>query len=413
MAKRRTIRAWARPARFKVQRSTLTSALFLLLAVAALGAVLFWPETKPEAGEQAGGGFVFRFPVTTAVVTDSPVVETAELVGDVVSARRSTLAFDRSGTLASVAVRLGDRVAAGQLLAELDDRVLVEDLASATAAAEVASEEAAFAKREARRAAEVGDDVVSESERERLASEAAVTERRVAQRQAEVARLQAQLGKGKLRAPFDGVIAQRLLDEGAQTGPANPVFDLVDPDYREVRLEVPAPLVGSLGVGSPVVLTLDEQPGWELGAQLDALVPAADPGSRSFTAVIRIEGEATEEGSSTTEALLPGLFVRARLTLREVVGQPVVPVDALLESERGFVVYKVAAPTEEAQEQAGPMGAPPTAELVPVRVLARSTSHAAIAPFQPGAVVADDEVVVTGAQNIFPGAPLGIQQPQR
>lgn len=396
-----------------MQRSTLTSALFLLISVAALGVVLFWPETKPEAAEQGGGGFVFRFPVTTTAVTDDPVIETAELVGDVVSARRSTLAFDRSGTLASVAVRLGDRVEAGQLLAELDDRVLAEDLASAVAAAEVAAEEAAFAKREAQRAREVGDDVVSESERERLASEAAVTERRLAQRQAEVARLRAQLEKGKLRAPFAGVIAQRLLDEGAQTGPASPVFDLVDPDHREVRLEVPAPLVGSLGVGSAVVLTLDEQPGWELADQLDALVPAADPGSRSFTAVIRIEGESTEEGRSSTEALLPGLFVRARLTLRQIAGQPVVPVDALLESERGFVVYKVVQPTDEEVEAAGPMGAPPKSEIVPLRVLARSATHAAVASFQPGGLAPGDEVVVTGAQNIFPGAPLGVQQAQR
>lgn len=394
-------------------RSTLTSGLFLLAAVAALVAVLFWPEPAAEAAGDGGGGLGgFRFPVTTVEVTGEQVVESVELVGDVVSARRSTLAFDRGGTLVRVAVRLGDRVEAGQLLAELDDRVLTEDLGAAQAAVEVAQEEAAFARREAQRAQEVGEDVVSESERERLASEAAVRERRLAQRQAEVARLQAQLEQGRLVAPFAGVIARRLLDEGAQAGPQSPVFDLVDPDLREVRLEVPAPLVGSLGVGSPLMLTLDERPGWQLAAELAALVPAADPGSRSFVAVIRIEDGSGEDADAPTAALLPGLFVRARLQLREVTGQPVVPVDALQETERGFIVYAVAPPEEVEGAPAGGPPPPPTARLVPVRVLARSATHAAVAPFEPGALTPGQQVVVTGAPNIFPGAPLGIQPPR-
>jgi RND family efflux transporter MFP subunit len=380
--------------------------------MAALAAVLLWPEPGAEAAEQGGGGMGgFRFPVTVALVGDDAVVETAELVGDVVSARRSTLAFDRNGTVLSVSVRMGDLVEKGQVLAELDDRVLAQDLASAHAAAEVAAEEAKFAEREAQRAREVGEDVVSESERERLQSNAAIAARRLVQRQSEAARLQAQLDEGKLRAPFSGVIARRLLDEGAQAGPNAPVFDLVDPDHREVRLEVPAPLVGSLGVGSPVVLSLDERPEWSLEVELDALVPAADPGSRSFIAIVRIDEIDRNAAENPNAVLLPGLFVRARLTLREVRDHPVVPIDALVESPRGFVVYAVAPPEPmEASEAAGPAPAAPTAKLVPVRVLARNASHAAVAPFEPGALTAGAQVVVTGVQNIYPGAPLGIPQ---
>jgi RND family efflux transporter MFP subunit len=393
-----------------VNRSSLTSALFLLVAIAALAAVLLWPEPGTEAAEQGGGMGDFRFPVTAALVGDGAVVESAELVGDVVSARRSTLAFDRNGTLLSVVVRMGDRVTKGQLLAELDDRVLAQDLASAQAAAEVAAEETKYAEREAQRAREVGDDVVSDSERERLQSDAAVTARRLVQRLSEAARLQAQLDKGKLRAPFSGVIARRMLDEGAQAGPSAPVIDLVDPDHREIRLEVPAPLVGSLGVGSPVVLSLDERPEWSLEVALDALVPAADPGSRSFIAIVRIDEISSDAGENPNAVLLPGLFVRARLTLREVSGQPVVPIDALLESPRGFAVYAVAPP--EAAAEAGQAPAAPTAKLVQLRILARNASHAAVAPFEPSALAPGSRVVVTGVQNIFPGAPLGLAQGQ-
>lgn len=395
-----------------MNRSTLTSALFLLLAIAALVAVLFWPEPASEdAGAAGGGGGDYRFPVTTALIGDGAVVETAELVGDVVSARRSTLTFDRSGTLESVLVRMGDQVEKGQVLAELDDRVLAQDLASAHAAAEVAAEEAKFAEREARRAREVGEDVVSESERERLQSDAAVAARRLVQRQSEAARLQAQLDEGKLRAPFAGVIARRMLDEGAQAGPSAPVFDLVDPLHREVRLEVPAPLVGALGVGSPVVLSLDERPEWSLEVNLDALVPAADPGSRSFTAIVRIDELHADGNEDPNLVLLPGLFVRARLTLKEINGQPVVPINSLVESDRGVVVYAVQMPGES-NETEDPSGLPPApvAKLVPLRVLARNATQAAVAPFEPGALSPGGQVVVTGVQNIFPGARLGLPQ---
>jgi hypothetical protein len=89
----------------------------------------------------------------------------------------------------------------------------------------------------------------------------------------------------------------------------------------------------------------------------------------------------------------------------------VVPINALVESPRGFVVYAVAPPAEGgAAPGAGQAPAAPTAKLVPIRVLARNATHAAVAPFEPGALVAGSQVVVTGVQNIYPGAPLGIPQ---
>lgn len=164
-------------------------------------------------------------------------------------------------------------------------------------------------------------------------------------------------------------------------------------------------------MGSPVVLSLDERPDWQLEVALDALVPAADPGSRSFIAIVRIDEISSETGENPNAVLLPGLFVRARLTLREVSGQPVVPINALVESPRGFAVYEVAPPEEsEAAPAAGQAPAAPSAKLVPLRVLARNATHAAVAPFEPGALQVGSQVVVTGVQNIFPGAPLGLPQ---
>ncbi len=126
---------------------------------------------------------------------------------------------------------------------------------------------------------------------------------------------------------------------------------------------------------------------------------------------MRIDEIRSAAGENPNAVLLPGLFVRARLTLREVRDQPVVPINALVESSRGFAVYAVAQPEQvEAESGAGQAPAAPTAKLVPVRVLARNASQAAVAPFEPGALLAGAQVVVTGVQNIYPGASLGIPQ---
>ena len=367
-------------------RNSLLPAFILLAAVAGLLAALFWPEAAEVEGAGGRGGG-FQFPVTYVAVVSGDAAETVELVGDVVSARRSTLAFDRSGTLLSVHARLGDRVEKGQLLAELDDAVLREEHAAAVAALEVAKEQAAFAEREAKRAEEVGADVVADSEADRLRSEANTAHARVHQQEASTRKLAAELERGKLRAPFTGIVAQRLLDEGAQTGPANPVLDLVDPERREVRLEVPAQLVGALQVGSVVELTLDEKPQFSLQSSLDALIPATDRGSRSFTAVLRLDQAASSE-------LLPGLFVRARLTLKEVQAQLLVPVDAVMQGERGHVLVKA----DEKNQ----------ASFVPVRVLVSDADQMAVTSLIPGGLNVGDRVLVTGVQNVFPGAPLGL-----
>ncbi len=367
-------------------RNSLLPAIILLAAVAALLAALFWPES-PEVEGAGGMGGGFQFPVTYVEVVSGDASETVELVGDVVSARRSTLAFDRSGTLLAVHARLGDRVESGQLLAELDDSVLREEHAAAAAALEVAMEQAAFAEREAKRAEEVGEDVVADSEADRLRSEANTAQARVQQQQAAVRKLAAELERGKLRAPFSGIVAQRLLDEGAHAGPGNPVLDLVDPERREVRLEVPAPLVGSLQTGSTVELTLDQNPNFRLESTLDALIPATERGSRSFTAVLRLD-------QSTVADLLPGLFVRARLTLKEVTQQLLVPVDSVLQGERGHVVVTV--------------GEGNTANFVPVRVLVSDADQMAVVSLIPDGLNVGDQVLVTGVQNVFPGAPLGL-----
>ncbi|MHC4846650.1 MAG: efflux RND transporter periplasmic adaptor subunit, partial [Planctomycetota bacterium] len=309
-----------------------------------------------------------------------------------------------AGRVTEVNVDIGDEVAEGSVLARLDDRVLQHDLAVARALAEAARVDLEFAEREAERGERVGADLINASDLDRRASNAGTARAQYAQRLAEIERLAAVLAQGVLLAPFDAVVSSRNVTLGsyAAAGRAGALgtapFTLVDMVNREVRLEIPPSVATGLKVGAPVVLRVDELPGLRIETQLDELVPAADLASRTFVGVVRLDG------LDPDRLMMPGMFVRATFERTRVQGRMVVPTDALMVGDDGYFIVAMDDPTGGPGEDGMPPA--PTARIVPVSVLAHDREQAAIAPLQPGSLAPDSKIVVTGADNAFPGAPL-------
>jgi RND family efflux transporter MFP subunit len=374
------------------------------LAGAALALPLALSACSEEAAAGAGGGFVFRIPVTWSPLAQAEVVETVELVGDVYSRRWAELAFERAGRVTAVNVDIGDEVHEGAELARLDDSVLIQELAVARALAEAARANLDFAEREAARGEKVGVDLINASDIDRRTSAAAAARANHARSLAEIERIGAVLAQGVLLAPFDAVVSSRNVTLGsyATAGRAGALgsapFTLVDMVNREVRLELPPSVATGLKVGAPVTLRADELPGLALETQLHELVPAADLASRTFVGVVRLDG--LDPG----RRLMPGMFVRATFERTRVQGQMVVPTDALMVGGGGYSIVVMDDPAGGVGEDGMPPA--PTARIVPVNVLAHDREQAAIAPLQPGALAPDAKIVVTGADNAFPGAPL-------
>jgi RND family efflux transporter MFP subunit len=345
----------------------------------------------------AGG---FRIPVTWASVESGRVVETVELVGDVLSRRWARLAFESPGRVAEVLADLGDQVSEGQLLASLDGEVLVRELDVARTLVDSARIDADFAAREARRGSEAGVDVLSASEQDRRVAGAAGAGARLAQREAELARLQELLARTRLLAPFPGIVASREITLGSYAAPGQPAFTLVDLVQREVHVEIPAPIATSMTLGVPVELRVDSLPDVVVTGTMDELVPTASLSSRTFTGVVRLDG------LPGADKLLPGMFARARFAQLAVDGRTVVPSDAVLQDALGarVVVLDRPAAGDAPAEDGRPLA--PTARIVPVRVLAADDSRTAVQAIEPGALQPGDRVIVTGADNVYPGAPL-------
>lgn len=347
-------------------------------------------EPPAAAGPTGGGGFVF--PVTFVEAAVGEVLEGVNVVGDVGSRQRAHLAFERSGRLIEVLAETGDTVAAGAVLARMDESVLRAELQAAEAALAAVRTDAQYAQDESQRAQDLGE-ALADSERDRLKTLASVRATQVLQREAELLRLQTLLEQSELRAPFDGIITQHAVTTGSYILNGVQAFELLDLRNLELRLEIPASVAGQVKEKDLVVVELPgDAPPAEISLPLHAILPAADARTRTFRGIVRLDAAAAP-------GLRPGMFVRARLPLRASSGLKV-PVDALLENPQGAVVV-VADP--------GAAAGPPTARFVPVRVLARAGGMAAVESLEPGALAVGAQVVVTGCDNVFPGAPLLLQ----
>lgn len=129
--------------------------------------------------------------------------------------QRVELSTPVSGTVRTVNVAAGERVRKGQLLLQLDDRVLASRADEAAAAVARQREEAAEAARELKRVEELYErSVIATTELDQARLRQAAASARLGEAQARYRRETRQRDDSSLRAPFDAVVVVRLAEPG-------------------------------------------------------------------------------------------------------------------------------------------------------------------------------------------------------
>jgi membrane fusion protein, multidrug efflux system len=265
--------------------------------------------------------------VEVVVVRPVPRETTAETLGTVRARATAAVAPQVMGRLTAVAVSEGSVVAAGALLATIDDTTVRAQLASAEGAvteAEAAREEAdrAISQAEASKAlAEktferfqkllVGkvvtpqefDEVemrrtVAVKELERAQQKRAQVNAKVAQARGQADAAKATLAWTRVTAPFAGVIVEKRADPGSMAVPGVPLFVLEDPRRHRIETSVPETYLPLLRKGTPVQVILDADPGKPFSAVVTEIVPAIDPASRTFTVKADLPAGRARSGQS-------------------------------------------------------------------------------------------------------------------
>ena len=282
-------------------------------------------------GEKGKQGAAVSRPVVqgveVVVVRTVPRETTAESVGTVRAKTTAAVAPQVMGRLTGVAVSEGSVVAAGALLATIDDTAVRAQLSSAEGAvaeAEAAREEAdrAISQAEAGKALaektferfrkllegkvvtqQEYDEVemrrtVAVKDLERAQQKKAQVTAKISQAKGQADAAKATLAWTRVVAPFAGVIVEKRADAGGMAVPGVPLFLLEDPRRHRIEASVSETYLPRLRKGSPVQVILDADPGKPFSAAVTEIVPAIDPASRTFTVKADLPAGRARSGQS-------------------------------------------------------------------------------------------------------------------
>ncbi len=190
-----------------------------------------------------------------------------------------------------VLVKPGDQVAQGSLIAQLDDGGRAQELRGAQAALRDASRRLARRIPLARAGATAA---VTPEELDAARSQ-------VAQERARVAALSAAVAETQLRAPFNGVVAEQLLNAGALSGPGRPVVRLASKGELRVRFAVPEEGTAAIALGVPLRIEGQSLPLHATG-RVVGVNPQVDVSSRMVYALASVELRPDSQEPLTTGA---------------------------------------------------------------------------------------------------------------
>jgi multidrug efflux system membrane fusion protein len=241
--------------------------------------------------------------------------------GEIRARHEPALAFRVGGKLTRRLVEVGERVSKDQPLAELDPEDLglrAEASGAQLAAAEsdVALARSEFDRQQALRERSLNSASAFDSARARIDSAQA----RLLAAKADHAVNRNQASYAVLRAPADGVIAQRMAETGQVVAAGQAVFQLAEDGDREVLIALPEQTIAEISIGQPVQIQLWSQGETLLNGRIRELAPAADPASRTFAARVAIEGmqAPVELGQSARVFLASAAQATLRLPLAAV-----------------------------------------------------------------------------------------------
>lgn len=301
--------------------------VLIVLALLAVSGILGAIHNKHEREDTAKAVQAGAQTVQVAKPSRSPAVFDFSLPGNAEALATATLYARINGYLKRRLVDIGDRVEAGQLLAEIDAPDIDAQLNQARAQLEQ--------NRAAQGIAQVTFDrekrlleqkVVSKQEYDQNEANLNQAVANVKAGEANVANLTAQQGFEKITAPFTGVITARFLDQGAliaggggSTAPS--IYTMVQSDILRIYIYVPQAYVANVNVGQDVDVSASEYPQKVFKGKVTRMADALDPMARTMRTEIQLPSEGGK--------LLPGMYLSTRFKVEQSEPALVVPASTL------------------------------------------------------------------------------------
>jgi len=322
-----------------------TRILVILLILGLLGGGLYYwlGRSKPVA--------VIVKPVEKGTVEDTVANTRA---GTIKACRRAGISPRVGGQIDLMPVKEGDRVTRGQILMEFwnaDQRAQVElaesEIRSTSAKAEQACVLAQVAQRESRRLNQLkkqklaAEEAVDKADGEARSQQAGCTAARavmqVSQAKLDVAK--AALDETRLKAPFDGIVAEVNGEVGEFVTPSPvgiptpPAVDLMDISCIYVSAPIDEVDAPKIRVEMPARISLDAFPGREFAGRVRRIAPyVLDVEKQARTVDVEVDFVKPEE----REDLLPGYSADIEIIVDKVSDTLRIPTEAVLEGNKVY-----------------------------------------------------------------------------
>lgn len=310
-------------------------------------------------------------------------------IGQVEALQKTGMAFEFGGTISTVLVDEGSRVRTGMVLARLDTRQLENQKLSRLASrraleAQVRLSELTLERQ--RKLQQKGFAATQVFDQVRLGL--AELQARIAETDAAIAGIDIQLDKSVIRAPFDGQVSSRSVDDGASVGAGQPVVTLLQRGAPQMRVGLAPAVANMVTPGQSVEVDIG---GRSYTAILDKFRPDLDPATRTRTALFTITVDPGEAG------LIFGQTGKVRLESHVRQQGAWVPVASLREGARGlWTVLTLSEIRPDGQAVVG---------VEAVEVLYANENRA----FVRGTFHAGTEMITAGPHRVTPGQRVRIQ----
>lgn len=309
-----------------------------------LSAFLCACSGEPEAGGAEAAAM--QAPPEVEVVTLRPrnVMLDLEYSGRAMGSQEVEVRARVGGILLRRHYQEGAAVEEGALLFEIDPQPFQVELARTRANVQVAQAQFDAAKRDWDRAQAVFErGAISESDRDQMRSAFELAEAQLAVARAGQEAAAINLGYTKVTAPISGITSREAVSEGSLVGPAEGqslLTRIVKTDPLYVLFSIPESEYAGLRRLAPA----DDRP---LGAELQS----PDGATMSIQGTVDFTASTIDTSTGTVQAratfanpdtsVLPGQFVRVKLTDLSVGDALLVPQAAVLQSPQGTFVYTI------------------------------------------------------------------------
>ena len=310
-------------------------------AVVLGGGALAWKNGKGAAPAGNGRGVAEAserplelIPPEIHTIKPRGLVDVVRFTGTTQPIDQTVVKSRVSGRLAEVLVREGDRVTEGQVLARFETTELQAKLNERQSALEAARADARWTARDRSDKETLANrNIVSQSaaDQARATAENRASMVAVAEAQLDVARKN--LADAEVKAPFDGVVGERIANQGESLPIDGKILALLDTSHVEIAAQMPAADVIRMKVGQTAQVSLEGFGDRVFSGKITRISPTTQPGSRSIPVYVEI--------TDRHEALRGGLFGTGTVTVQEKGHALAVPASAMRKDDQGDYVLVV------------------------------------------------------------------------